>query len=249
MYMDRAKIVIANWKMNLVGREADNWLNGFDMQQTKVEVVICPSFTTMAQIYNHLPTGLKLGAQNCYYQPSGAYTGEVSLVMLQELGVHYVLVGHSERRSVFGESDELVNCKLRAVIAANMVPVLCVGETLEEREGKQWQQRLEQQLRVGLRDTESAECANIIVAYEPVWAIGTGRTAMLADVEEVHSLLREILTDILGDAVATTVRILYGGSVKSSNSKQLLASSVIDGLLVGGASLKPDEFGKIAANF
>lgn len=246
--MARNKIVIANWKMNLTGKEALDWLKRFDLEQTKVEVAICPSFTTMAQIYDRLPDILALGAQNCYYQPQGAYTGEISLAMLQELGVKYLLIGHSERRSIFGESDELINSKVQAATAAGIIPVLCVGETLTEREGAQWQERLESQLRLGLQNIDSAQCDRLIIAYEPVWAIGTGRTALLADIEEVHKFLRSVLTGMLGGEVASRIRIVYGGSVKPSNSAQLLSSEEIDGLLVGGASLKPDEFKMIVTS-
>ncbi len=257
--MSNKKIVIANWKMNLTAREGRDWLEEFNREKltsvgqalidpNRVDMVIIPSFTTLAQIADQLPTELALGAQNCYHQDSGAFTGEISISMLKELGVRYLLVGHSERRTLFGETDELINQKLQAVIAHGMIPVLCIGETLVERENQQWQAKLQQQLQLGLQNVTMTDGSTLIVAYEPVWAINTGRSATLSDVEEVNRFLRGVLAQLLGETVARAVRIVYGGSAKSSNSGTLLASNEIDGLLIGKASLNPSEFLKIAAS-
>jgi triosephosphate isomerase (TIM) len=213
-----------------------------------VEVVVCPPFTALRAVGtlidgDRLPLGL--GAQNCHPEPEGPYTGEVSAPMLARLGCGYVIVGHSERREQFGETDELVNRKAKAVMAAGMRPIVCVGETLQQREAGRTAEVVEGQVRGSLAAIPAEQVAGLVVAYEPVWAIGTGRAATAEDAQETIALVRGVVADLAGRAAADGLRVQYGGSVKAGNAEDLAVQPDVDGALVGGASLDADEFAMI----
>jgi triosephosphate isomerase len=209
-----------------------------------VEVLVCPPFTALAAVAHELASSaVKLGAQDVFYEDKGAFTGEVSPPMLTALGVEYVIVGHSERRRYFHETDDVVNKKVRAALAHGLIPIVCVGEKLEEREaGDGWKDLVRGQVKAALTRVSAAHVAKGAVAYEPVWAIGTGRTATPAAAAEAHALIREVVEDAFGRETAEHLRILYGGSVNPENVKELMAEPEIDGALVGGASLEAESF-------
>jgi len=243
----RKPVAAGNWKMNTTVEEGlalaralvEN-LAGID----RAEIVIYPPFTHLVPLAQALHgSGLLLGGQNLHWEAKGAFTGEISAAMLRPLASE-VLIGHSERRQYFGESDESVNRKLQAALAAGLRPCVCVGETLEERDAGQVEAVLERQVTVGLQGL--AADADLLLAYEPVWAIGTGRAATSAQANDAMRAIRRVLGDVVGEARAATVRILYGGSVTPENVAELMAQPEIDGALVGGASLKPDSFSAIA---
>jgi triosephosphate isomerase len=250
---DRRPIVAANWKMYKTHLEAIQAVQklGYlldDDDTSKVEVVIAPPFTALRSVQtliesDKLPFGL--GAQNVYPDDQGAFTGEVSPVMLEALKVGYVIVGHSERRQLFGEDDAFVNKKVRAVIAHGMTPILCVGETLEERDADGTESKVTQQVRRAFDGVDAAAAATAVVAYEPIWAIGTGRNAEPADAGRVVEVIRSTLASKYDDAVAASVRVQYGGSVTPGNIRGFMAHPEIDGALVGGASLDPEDFALI----
>jgi len=213
-----------------------------------VDVSVHPPFTDLRTVQLVLDTDripVSLGAQNCHWEEKGAFTGEVSPAMLQKLNCTYVIVGHSERREIFGETDDAVRKKMEAVVAHGMTPILCVGETLEEREAGKADSKVTGQIEAALTGRPPAEVAAMVVAYEPIWAIGTGRTATPADAQAMCGLIRTTVRSLFDDAVADALRIQYGGSVKASNNAELMAQPDIDGALVGGASLDPDEFARI----
>lgn len=213
-----------------------------------VEVALCPPavfLSNVAQSVAGTPVGL--GAQNLYAADDGAFTGEVNASMLTDVGCRYVILGHSERRALMGETDEQISTKLHSALAGNLIPIVCVGETLEDRESGATEKVVETQLRGSLTGLDEARAAGIVVAYEPVWAIGTGKTASPEQAEEVHAFIRGLLGDLFGADVAGQIRIQYGGSVKPGNAKELLGQPNIDGALVGGASLKADDFAAIIA--
>jgi len=214
---------------------------------TDVEVVIVPPFTAIAKVMESLgkAQNIKVGAQNMYWEKRGAFTGEISAALLRDLFVHYVVLGHSERRSLFGETDEIVNRKVRAAIEATLRPIVCVGETLEQRDKGNVQKILSIQLRGSLAGVSPKELQEAVIAYEPVWAIGTGRNATPAQAQEAHVFIRNTLREMADDATAERVRIQYGGSVKPDNAAELMAQPDIDGALVGGASLDPRSFVQI----
>ena len=230
-------LIVANWKMNPVSiKEAEKLFNSVKHGVEDIEsaeTVICPPF-----IYLPLLKGLVLGAQDCYWEEKGAYTGEVSVAMLKEIGCKYVLAGHSERRKLFGEKDNDVNKKVLSVLDAGLIPILCVGETEQEREQEKTEKVLKEELEIGLTDVH--DVSKVIVAYEPIWAIGTGNAC---DVEEAQRM-----KEIIQKMVSKDIRILYGGSVKANNAEGYLKQAGFDGLLVGGASLDPKEFIKIVDN-
>lgn len=213
----------------------------------EVEIVIVPPFTAIPKVSELLAQTqtIKLGAQNMHWERSGAFTGEISPAMLRELFVRYVVLGHSERRAMFGESDEIVNRKVRAALEEKLRPILCIGETLAQREKGEVEKVLSSQLRGSLADVEPKELLETVVAYEPVWAIGTGKTATAAQAQEAHAFIRRTLHEISDDATAEKIRIQYGGSVKPDNARELLSQPDIDGALVGGASLDPRSFAQI----
>jgi len=246
----RKKIIAANWKMNMTVGEAEAFLDTFLLElgdEGGVDVVIVPPFTALAKAGERLSnsTIVKLGAQNMSFEKSGAFTGEISAAMLRDLYVRYVVLGHSERRTLFGETDAIVNKKVRAAHEASLKPILCVGETLAERDADRVEEVLETQLRGSLAEMSSKEIAETVIAYEPVWAIGTGRVASPEQAQAAHAFIRKTIALIADPAVADKVRIQYGGSVKPDNAKTLLGQPDIDGALVGGASLDPRAFVEI----
>lgn len=242
----RRPIIIANWKMYKTRAQAAEFCNAFlplISGQNDVDVAICAPFTQLDVLSSKLAdSGVGLGAQNFYPVPEGAFTGEVSLPMLQELGVRYVIVGHSERREIFREDETLVRQKVQAAYEAGLQPVLCVGERLEQRENGETIAVCSGQLLSAVSGLSEEQLRTLIVAYEPIWAIGTGKTATAADAEEVIGALRRAVADTYGDDAAQSVRFQYGGSVKPANIAELMAQPDIDGALVGGASLEPESF-------
>jgi len=246
MSTPRRLFIAGNWKMNL-NRVMSQRLAGAVAEQSyslsKIDVAVCPAFPYLADVQEAL-LGRKvaLGAQNMHFEASGAYTGEVSPTMLADVGCKYVILGHSERRHVFGETDEQINRKVRAALQYGLLPIFCVGELLAERESNRTNEIVERQLRAGLSGVAIEHLRSITLAYEPVWAIGTGKVATPAQAEEVHAHLRKLLTSMYGMDLAQSVRIQYGGSVKVENVAGLLELPNVDGALVGGASLKAEEF-------
>ncbi len=217
-------------------------------ENPSVEVALCPPAVFLSQVAQSVAgTPVGLGAQNLYPADDGAFTGEVNASMLTDVGCRYVILGHSERRALMGETDDQISTKLHAALAGNLIPIVCVGETLEDRESGATEKVVETQLRGSLAGLDEARAAGIVVAYEPVWAIGTGKTASPEQAEEVHAFIRGLLSDLFGADVAAQIRIQYGGSVKPGNAKELLGQTNIDGALVGGASLKADDFAAIIA--
>jgi triosephosphate isomerase (TIM) len=246
----RKKILAANWKMNLTHIEAESYMHTFlgeIGEVDDVEIVMIPPFTSipvLAQISEKAPF-IRIGAQNMYWERSGAYTGEISATMLRVLFVKYVVIGHSERRMLFGETDETVNRKVHSALEAGLRPIVCVGESTTQRDNDEVETVLRRQLELGLKNLSVKDAVEIVIAYEPVWAIGTGRTATPAQAEEAHRFIRSVLSKMFGTGAAERVRIQYGGSVKPDNAQELLRRSDIDGALIGGASLDPHSFAKI----
>src|SRR5256714_12183656 len=246
----RKKIVAANWKMNMTQPESERFFESFlrDIGEiTDVEVVIIPPFTAIQKVTEALgrAQNIKVGAQNMFWEKSGAFTGEISAPLLRDLFVHYVVLGHSERRSLFGETDEIVNRKARAAHAAALRPIVCIGETLEQRDRGNVEKILSIQLRGSLAGLTPKELQETVIAYEPVWPIGTGRNATPAQAQEAHAFIRHTLHQMADETTAERVRIQYGGSVKPENAGELLSQPDIDGALVGGASLDPRRFVQI----
>ncbi len=248
--MSRKKIVAANWKMNMTQGEAASFIETFARELgdfDEADVVIVPPFTALAKVSEALgdSPNIKLGAQNMYWEKSGAFTGEISAAMLRDLFVRYVVLGHSERRQLFGETNEMVNRKVRAAHEAGLRPIVCIGETLEQRERGEVEKVLGSQLRGSLANLSAKEMNETVVAYEPVWAIGTGKTATAAQAQEAHAFVRQTLAEISDKNTAGKMRIQYGGSVKPDNARELMSQPDIDGALVGGASLDPRSFAQI----
>lgn len=248
----RKPIVAANWKMNNPPAETERFLRSFLRilpERCPVQVVITPPFVSLSTAQQLVQGGridsVEIGAQNMSQFPSGAYTGETSALMLKEIGVRHVILGHSERRSIFGETNEIINAKILAALEARLHPIFCVGETLEERDGGKIEEVLESQLREGLVNVGSRRLLDIVIAYEPVWAIGTGRTATPEQAQEAHAFIRKVLADIYDVDTANKIRIQYGGSVKPSNMAEIIAQPDVDGALVGGASLESGSFYEI----
>ncbi len=245
----RKPIVAGNWKMNKTCAEARalvDALKGELGNLQGVDVVLCPPATALQAVVGATTgTSMDVGAQNMHWEKSGAFTGELSAQMVVEVGCHYVILGHSERRQYFHETDEMVNKKTKAALAAGLHPFVCVGETLQQREAGETQKVVETQVRGSLAGIDAQGLLNTVVAYEPVWAIGTGKTASPAQAQEVHALIRGVLKEISDDHVAQSMRIQYGGSVKGSNARELFHQPDIDGGLVGGASLEAKSFVEI----
>ena len=248
----RKPIIAGNWKLNLTEREAVilvTALRNALVDVTEVDIVVCPVVTAIAVIHDVLlESNIAIGAQNLYWEDSGAFTGEVSAPLLKEVGVEYVIIGHSERRQYFGETNQTVNKKIRAALEHGLTPIVCVGEVLAEREANKTFDVIRTQCKESLAGFSADEMKAMIVAYEPVWAIGTGKTATPAQAQEVHKFIRELLVKMHNEEVAETLRIQYGGSVKPENIAELMAQPDIDGALVGGASLKADSFVSIVKN-
>ncbi len=245
----RKPIIAGNWKMHKTAAEAVTVVKEL-AELTRgvkgVDIVVCPTFTSLHAVKEAVAgTGIKLGAQNVHWEKSGAYTGEIAADMLKDAGCQYAIVGHSERRQYFGESDETVNKRVKAALASGLIPIMCVGESLEQREAGTTETVVGNQVRAGLAGLNAQDVAGMVIAYEPVWAIGTGRTASSDDANAVCAFIRTTVAAMFGQQAADSVRIQYGGSVKPSNIAELMAKSDIDGALVGGASLKADEFSKI----
>ncbi len=244
--MSRKSFIAGNWKMNLNAASAVKLAEGLVAkigQNTKADMAVCPPSPYLAAVGKALAgSKIALGAQNMFYENDGAFTGEVSAAMLKDLGCTYVIVGHSERRHVIGETDELIKRKNLKALTEGLLPVFCVGELLSERQADETLEVVSRQVRLGLEAVSSTDARKVTIAYEPVWAIGTGVVATVQQAEEVHKLVRKLLGELYDAATAQAMRIQYGGSVKASNAAELLGCEDIDGALVGGASLKVYEF-------
>jgi triosephosphate isomerase len=242
----RKKLIAGNWKMNKTSADGvalTREIVAAVGKQSDVEVVVCPPFTAIEAVGKALEgSNVKLGAQNMHHEASGAFTGEVSAPMLRAIFATHVILGHSERRTLFGETDELVNKKVLAALKNQLRPIFCVGETLSERESGSTLKVVQTQVERGLEGVNKDQAASVVVAYEPVWAIGTGKVATTEQAQEVHAFIRGLLTKLFTDPVAQKVRILYGGSMKPANAPELLAQKDIDGGLIGGASLESRSF-------
>jgi len=242
----RKKIIAGNWKMNKTVSEAQSLSAAIKRElesEAKVDVVLCPPFTAIAAVSQEVSgSQIAVGAQNMHFEPNGAYTGEISAEMLREQYCRYVIIGHSERRQYFAETDASVNKKVVAALAAGLKPIVCVGETLEEREADKIEEVITTQINGGLEGLSASELRNVVVAYEPVWAIGTGKTASPEQAQEVHALIRGLLAKLSDQTTADAVRIQYGGSMKPANAAELLSKPDIDGGLIGGAALDATSF-------
>ncbi|WP_164668157.1 triose-phosphate isomerase [Virgibacillus doumboii] len=242
----RKKVIAGNWKMNKTLAEANQFVDdvvGKVPDDDNVEAIVCAPFPFLPSLVEKTKgSKLKVGAQTMHYEESGAFTGEVSPVMLKDLGVTHAVIGHSERRAYFAETDETVNKKVHAAFKHDLTPIVCVGETLEQREANHTMDHIENQVRKGLEGLSDEQVADTIIAYEPIWAIGTGKTASSEDANEVCTHIRNVIKDMTSEDIAEKVVIQYGGSVKPANVDELLATSDIDGALVGGASLEADSF-------
>ena len=244
----RKKVIAGNWKMNMLPNEAIEYIEKFEplVKDTQNEVILCVPYTDLFYaLLSAQNTNIKIGAQNMHFAESGAYTGEVSGKMLKSIGVEYVIIGHSERRQYFNEIDETVNKKIKTAFENELKPIVCVGETLEQKEEGKTQEIITTQVKLALDGLTPEQVKNTIIAYEPIWAIGTGKTATSEDSNNSIKEIRKKIEEIYGKDIAESVIIQYGGSVKSTNAKELFETSDIDGGLVGGASLKPEEFAKI----
>ena len=252
MEKERKLIIAGNWKMNKTVAEALDLVAGMKRELRgvkEVDIVVCPPFTALCEVSKAiLNTNIRLGAQNMNQHNYGAYTGEIAAGMLKEFSVRYVILGHSERRQYQKENDELISKKALAAHGASLKPIVCVGETLAEREASKTEKVLETQVRGSLAGLSKKQMEETILAYEPVWAIGTGKTASTEQAEEAHGFIRRLLLDIFGETVARRVRIQYGGTVKPSNARELMSQPDVDGGLVGGASLEVRSFADIVKN-
>ncbi|MFH1783359.1 MAG: triose-phosphate isomerase [bacterium] len=245
----RTPILAGNWKMHKTIDEAIKMVSELKVKVADVkdrQVIVCPVFTALSRVHEFIKdSNIELGAQNVHWEQKGAFTGEVSVEMIRDTGCKYIIIGHSERRQYFGETDETVNKRVNAVFSGNLLPIVCVGETLQEREKDLTFKVVEKQVHNGLKGLGEDVISSLIVAYEPVWAIGTGKTATPEQAEEVHKFIRDLLKRMYGEGASHAIRILYGGSVKPSNVKELMSKENIDGGLVGGASLDAESFSQI----
>jgi len=250
--MSRKVIIAGNWKMNKTAAEGVTLINELKPLVANIanaEIVVCPTFTTLNAVVEAAKgSNIQVGAQNISWAESGAFTGEISPAMLKEIGVEWVIIGHSERRQYFGETDETVNKRTKTALAAGFKVMLCIGESLEERESGITNDVVKKQLEGGLVGISADDMKNIVIAYEPVWAIGTGKTATPEMAEETHKACRDIVLNLLGKEVSDAVRIQYGGSMKGANSKELVGQENIDGGLIGGASLVAKDFSELIIN-
>ncbi len=242
----RRPMISGNWKMYKTANESVNFVS--DIKKAikgvdNVDIVVCPPFTSLSAMEKAVEgRNIQLGGQNCHWEEEGAFTGEISVLMLKSVGAEYVIIGHSERRKYFGETDETVNKKIKAAIEVGLVPIVCVGEILEEREAGKTLEVVKTQVEGALKGFDETYLESLIIAYEPVWAIGTGKTATPLQAEEVHKMIRDLLKELYSEGFASKTRILYGGSVKPDNIEDLMKEEDIDGGLIGGASLKADSF-------
>ncbi len=258
--MSRKPIFAANWKMNKGVSETEDFVRGFLSKSQGLnlpaDIVIAPPFLSIPKLaellHNSTPGknahAIQIASQNCSEYDSGAYTGEVSVLMLREFFVHYVILGHSERRAIYTETDAQINAKIKKAREANLKPIFCIGETLEQREGGKLESILRTQVTDGLKDISEKDLSDIVIAYEPVWAIGTGVTASSDQAQEAHAFVRSLISDLYGSEPASKIRIQYGGSVKPGNAAELMACPDIDGALIGGAALEPQSFLEIIRN-
>lgn len=248
----RRNIIAGNWKLNKTNLEAIDLVNLLKRDLCDIidiDIVVCPPFTALSDVNDILnESNIGLGAQNLYWDDAGAFTGEISAPMIKGVGAQYVIIGHSERRQFFGETDQTVNKKIKAALRAELIPIVCIGETLKEREENKTFDVIKAQFTGSLAGFTKNEMEKMIIAYEPVWAIGTGKTATPQQAQEVHKAIRDLLVKQFGQATAAVVRIQYGGSVKPENTAELMAQADIDGALVGGASLQHESFVKIVKN-
>jgi triosephosphate isomerase len=258
--MFRKPIFAANWKMNKGASETEDFIKSFlsklHGQDFPCDIVIAPPYISLPKLAEVLHNAdavqnahaIQIAAQNCSQFDSGAYTGEISVLMLREFFVHYVILGHSERRAIYGETDAQINAKIKKAREANLKPIFCIGETLAEREAGQLETVLRTQVTDGLQDISEKDLAEIVIAYEPVWAIGTGVTATSQQAQDAHAFVRSLISDLYGADAAGKIRIQYGGSVKPGNAAELMACPDIDGALIGGAALEPQSFLEIIRN-
>lgn len=248
----RKPIIAGNWKLNKTSSEAVSLtteLKTLVANYTEAEIVVAPTFTTLSEVHSVIKgSNILLAAQDVYWEDNGAFTGEISVPMLKDVGCEYVIIGHSERRQFFGETNESVNNKTKAVLSHDLKPIICVGELLEEREAGRTEAVIEDHVKGGIADLTHSELSSCVIAYEPVWAIGTGKTATPIQAQEVHKFIRDILSDSYSNQVASKIRIQYGGSVKPENAKELMTQQDVDGALVGGASLDAESFADIVKN-
>ena len=241
----RKPVIVGNWKMNMTVTEARGLLEDIKKKEldSNVEAGICAPAIDLAAAAEILEdTDISFGAENMYYEDSGAFTGEISPLMLTDIGAKYVILGHSERRDIFGEDDELINKKVKAALSHGLIPILCCGESLEEREANKQEEKVKAQLTADLDGVSEEDISKVIIAYEPIWAIGTGKTASAEDADAMCGYIRELIANLYSNEASEAIRIQYGGSVKPGNVKELMAKENIDGALVGGASLKADDF-------
>ncbi len=244
----RTAIIAGNWKMNKTVKEAVELVKELKplVKDAKCDVVVCPTYVCLPAVLEEVKgSNIKVGAQNMHFEENGAYTGEIAPKMLEELGVHYVIIGHSERRQHFNETDETVNKKVKKAFEHNLIPIVCCGESLEQREGNVTEKVLEGQIKVDLKELSKEQVEKLVIAYEPIWAIGTGKTATDEQANETIGYIRSVVKSMYGEDVASKVRIQYGGSVKPGTIKAQMAKEEIDGALVGGASLKAEDFSAI----
>lgn len=244
----RKKVIAGNWKMNMLPNETINFIEGLsqEIKNVKNEIILCVPYTDLFYaLLTAQNTNIKIGAQNMHWKEKGAYTGEISGQMLKSIGVEYVIIGHSERRQYFAETDETVNLKVKSALENNLKPIICVGETLEQREHGETEKIIESQIKLALKDLTKEQIRAIIIAYEPVWAIGTGKTATPEEANNVIKYIRKQIKELYNEEIAENIIIQYGGSVKASNAEELFNMSDIDGALVGGASLNFKEFSEI----
>ena len=244
----RKKVIARNWKMNMLPNETINFIEGLsqEIKNVKNEIILCVPYTDLFYaLLTAQNTNIKIGAQNMHWKEKGAYTGEISGQMLKSIGVEYVIIGHSERRQYFAETDETVNIKVKSALENNLKPIICVGETLEQREHGETEKIIESQIKLALKDLTKEQIRAIIIAYEPVWAIGTGKTATPEEANNVIKYIRKQIKELYNEEIAENIIIQYGGSVKASNAEELFNMSDIDGALVGGASLNFKEFSEI----
>ncbi|MBC8127993.1 MAG: triose-phosphate isomerase [Gloeobacteraceae cyanobacterium ES-bin-144] len=258
--MNRKPIFAANWKMNKGASETEDFVKRFlsklQGQDFPCEIVIAPPFISLpklADLLHNADAGqnahaIQIAAQNCSQYDSGAYTGEISVLMLREFFVHFVILGHSERRAIYGETDAVINAKMKKALETNLKPIFCIGETLAEREGGKLESVLRTQVTEGLKDLTDKDMAETVIAYEPVWAIGTGVTATSQQAQDAHAFVRSLVAELYGADTASRIRIQYGGSVKTNNAAELMACPDIDGALIGGAALEPQSFLEIIRN-
>ena len=256
--MSRKPIIAGNWKMNLLqdqGRELfegiKSLVSGLSESQLP-EIVVAPTFTTIGVVAAAKASWgsdkIKIACQNCHWESSGAYTGEISVEMLKDAGCDYVIIGHSERRQYFSETDEMINKKAKAILAGGLLPIICCGETLEQRESGVTDQHIASQIRAALAGLSNEEVAKSVIAYEPIWAIGTGKTCDSKEANRVIAMIRNVVKEVSSEEAGNAIRILYGGSVKPATIEEQLSQSDIDGGLIGGASLKADSFNEIITN-